>query len=126
MSISSSLAHKYDEFDEFSQPSAPKSAYEELKAWCEKHLDADSYKIIPESKSYCTTIYFNPDMNDNIPCFIFSAEGNYINSDSCTNEEMCEHIEDLEDAPKPDPMPTSIGGQMVRKMIEAYERSMNN
>lgn len=36
MSISSSLAHKYDEFKEFPQQSAPKSAYEELKEWCEK------------------------------------------------------------------------------------------
>lgn len=43
MSISSSLAHKYDEFDEFSQQSAPKSAYEELKAWCEKYLPKDNY-----------------------------------------------------------------------------------
>lgn len=46
MSISSSLAHKYDEFDEFSQPSAPKSAYEELKAWCEKHLKPEDYEIM--------------------------------------------------------------------------------
>ena len=39
MSISSSLAHKYDEFDEFPQQSAPKSAYEALKEW------ADKYKV---------------------------------------------------------------------------------
>ena len=39
MSISSSLAHKYDEFDEFPQQPPSKSAFEELKAWCEKHLN---------------------------------------------------------------------------------------
>ena len=73
------------------------TAYEELKAWCEKHLKADVYNIVPESISYHTTIYFNPDMNDNLPCFIFDENGAYIFSDSCTNEEMCEHIQDYEE-----------------------------
>ena len=43
-------------------------------------------------------------------------------------DDMMEHIEDYErtkEAPKSDPVPTSIGGQMVRQMIEAYERNMN-
>lgn len=42
MSISSSLAHKYDEFDEYA-PTTKFSAYEELKAWCEKYLQTDEY-----------------------------------------------------------------------------------
>ena len=37
MSISSSLAHKYDEFDEFPSQPPSKSAYEELLAWAQKH-----------------------------------------------------------------------------------------
>lgn len=37
MSISSSLAHKYDEFEEFPQQSAPKNAYEALIEWAEKY-----------------------------------------------------------------------------------------
>jgi hypothetical protein len=73
------------------------NAFEELKAWCEKHLKADEYKIVPESKSYRATIYFEPDMNDNLPCFIFDDKGKYLVSDSCTNEEMCEHIQDYEE-----------------------------
>lgn len=72
------------------------TAFEELKAWCEKHLGADDYKIVPESNLYHVTIYFEPDMNDNISCFIFGSTGKYITSGSCTNEEMCEHIEDYE------------------------------
>lgn len=47
MSISSSLAHKYDEFEEFPQQSAPKSAYEELKEWCEKHLNESQWYSHP-------------------------------------------------------------------------------
>ena len=74
-----------------------KTAFEELKEWCEKHLKADEYKVVPESISYHTTIYFEPDMNDNLPCFIFDGDGKYIVSDSCTNEEMCEHIRDYEE-----------------------------
>lgn len=54
MSISSSLAHKYDEFDEFPQQSAPnKSAYEELKAWCEKHLNECDWYTHPTILGQC-------------------------------------------------------------------------
>ena len=103
------------------------TAYEELKAWCEKHLAPEDYRVIPESRSYYTTIYLDVE-NDDLKCIIFTTEGRYVNMSTCTNEDMCDHIEDYEhteEAPKPDPMPTSIGGMMVRKMIEAYERNMN-
>ena len=107
------------------------TAYEELKAWCEKHLEVDDYKAIPESENYCATIYFEPLINDNnIPCFVFDRDGTFQHSDVCTNDEMVEHIEDYDkeqdeeeiEPPHYSPPPNSIGGQMVRRMIEMYER----
>jgi hypothetical protein len=112
------------------------TAFEELKAWCEKHLDADDYKVVPESENYYATIYFEPLINDNnIPCFVFNDEGTFQHSDVCTNDEIVEHIQDYEQQDSAtagdnwspndsEPVPTSIGGMMVRKMIEEYERKM--
>lgn len=103
------------------------TAYEELKAWCEKHLDTDYYKIVPESRSFCTTIYIK-NCVEGLCMVCFMPDGSVAGFDAIDEDDMIEHIEDYErteEAPKPDPMPTSIGGQMVRQMIEAYERNMN-
>lgn len=72
------------------------TAYEEMKAWCEKHLDPDEYRIVPESDSFCASIYFDIWCNDDIPCLVFNRIGEYTNACTVTNEEMCEHIRDLE------------------------------
>lgn len=70
MSISSSLAHKYDEFEEFPQPSAPKSAYEELKEWCEKHLnDYDWYTCACTNHQVCLVLI------DAHAKFLFNEDG---------------------------------------------------
>lgn len=98
------------------------TAYEELKAWCEKHLDPESYKAVPESPSYCATIYF---INNEISYICFDSNGAVFYLDTLDEDDMIEHIQDYErtqEAPKSDPMPTTVGGQMVRKMIEFYER----
>ena len=106
------------------------SAYEELKAWCEKHLKPYEYKVVPESNNYCPTIYFDPENNNDVPCLVFNygSGGGFICSTVCTNEEMCEHILDYESNIAPeviaDPPLPSIGGMMVRKMIEAYENNL--
>ncbi len=104
----------------------PMTAYEELKAWCEKHLDADDYKVVPESRSFCTTIYFAEYSDTGLGMVCFAPDGSVAGLGAIDEDDMMEHIEDYErteEAPKPDPMPTSIGGQMVRKMIEFYERA---
>ena len=108
------------------------TAFEELKAWCEKHLGADDYKVIPESENYYATIYFEPLINDNnIPCFVFDEDGAFQHSDICTNDEIVEHIEDYEQKGSltseivAEPPLTSIGGMMVRKMIAEYERKQH-
>lgn len=73
------------------------TAFEELKAWCEKYLGADGYKAVPESKDYYATIYFEPLINNNnIPCFVFDNTGAFEHSDVCRNNEMFEHIYDYE------------------------------
>lgn len=77
----------------------PPTAYEELKAWCEKHLDADEYRVVPESRSFCASIYLDIWGNDNIPCIVFNRVGECTNACTVTNDEMCEHIHDYEDAP---------------------------
>lgn len=105
------------------------TAFEELKAWCEKHLAPDLYKVVPESPSFCATIYFAEYTDTGVGMVCFSPSGSVAGLGALNEEDMIEHIEDYErteeKAPDPDPMPTSIGGQMVRQMIEAYERNMN-
>lgn len=102
------------------------SAYEELKAWCEKHLTPDDYKIIPESRSYDTTIYFT-DCGVGFIGFDRNGEvGKLGGLDD--DDDMFEHINEVEREEKSsskiitDPPLTYIGGMMVRKMIEFYER----
>lgn len=104
------------------------TAYEELKAWCEKHLNTDYYKIVPESRSFCTTIYFAEFADTGLGMVCFSPDGSVVGLGAIDEDDMMEHIEDYErteEAPKPDLALTSIGGQMVRQMIEKYEQNMN-
>lgn len=110
----------------------PLTAFEELKAWCEKHLAPEDYKIVPESRSYCATIYFAEfDYTDEVGMICFAPNGSVANAGVMSADEMIEHIEDYEriekrrkeEPPSYSPPPSSIGGQMVRAMIEAYERA---
>ena len=110
----------------------PPTAYEELKAWCEKYLEPDDYKIVPESRSYCATIYFTEfDCTDTIGMICFAPDGSVVNAGAMSEDEMIEHIEDYERIEEKQedkkslsysPPPQSLGGMMVRKMIEEYER----
>ena len=103
------------------------SAYEELKAWCEKHLNTEDYKIVPESRSFCTTIYFAEFADTGLGMVCFAPDGSVAGLGAIDEDDMMEHIEDYErtkEAPKPDLVPTPIAGQMVRKMIEAYENNL--
>jgi hypothetical protein len=103
----------------------PLTAYEELLIWCQRHLPEDGYKVVPESRSFCTTIYFAEYADTGLGMVCFAPSGSVAGFGTLNEDDMIEHIEDYErtkEAPKPDPMPTSIGGMMVRKMIEAYER----
>jgi hypothetical protein len=100
------------------------TAFEELKVWCAKHLGADDYKVVPESRSYSATIYFT-DCGVGFICF--DRDGDASGMGALDEEDMFEHINEVEREEQSaseivaDPPLTSIGGMMVRKMIEAYE-----
>ena len=101
------------------------TAYEELKAWCEKHLSPDDYAVVPESRSYDATIYFT---NCGVGFVCFDRDGDATNMGALDDDDMFEHINEVKckEKSKPeivaDPPLTSIGGMMVRKMIAEYER----
>ena len=73
------------------------SAYEELKAWCEKHLEADAYRIIEKTSSYLTTIYFiDKQCNEASGMIYFFGSGEVAGISNYTEDDMIEHIEDYE------------------------------
>lgn len=116
----------------YSLDNRPLTAYEELKAWCEKHLTPDDYQIVPESPSYGTTIYFKEHFcPDDVGMICFFPNGSVANVGTMCGDDMVDHIEEYERTKEKQetkesltysPPPNSIGGQMVRKMIELYER----
>lgn len=75
---------------------SPLTAYEELKAWCEKHLKPDDYKIVPESRSFCTTIYFAEFSDTGLGMVCFSPDGSVVGLGAIDEDDMIVHIEDYE------------------------------
>ena len=71
------------------------TAYEELKAWCEKHLEPENHYVVEESPSYNQTIYINAD-NDEALYVAFGKEGAVISTGTVTMDEIVEHIRDVE------------------------------
>lgn len=100
------------------------TAYEELKAWCEKHLEKEDYRIVEKTSSYFNTIYLIDKQGYEASGMIyFFGNGEVAGISNYTEDEMIEHINDVErEEMSADSPPTSIGGMMVRKMIESYER----
>ena len=52
----------------------PPTAYEELKAWCEKHLAPREYKILPKTKSYGFSIILEDEYEIG-----FYSDGRFLN-----------------------------------------------
>ena len=110
------------------------SAYEELKAWCEKYLPEEDYKIVPESTSFAQSIYF---IENSVGFVCFNGDGSYCGCGGCDEDGMEDHLFDLATDEKAereeekaseivaDPPMTSIGGMMIRKMIAEYERKQH-
>lgn len=99
------------------------NAFEELKVWCAKHLGADDYKVVPESRSYAATIYFT---DSGIGFVCFDRDGDACGMGALDEDDMFEHINEVEREESAseiitDPPLTSIGGMMVRRMIAEYE-----
>ena len=72
------------------------SAYEELKAWCEKYL-GDKYRteIIPETTDYYIAMYIIKG-DEEIFYATFDIEEYFIGFGSVTWDEFQEHIEQAE------------------------------
>lgn len=70
------------------------TAFEELKAWCEKHLDTESYKVVPQSPSYLTTIYF---VENDINYICFDEDGAVHGMGTLDDDDMLDHIRDYEE-----------------------------
>ena len=70
------------------------TAFEELKAWCEKYLPTDDYQVVEESRSYAQTIYFDM-FNDAHPYMCFDDNGAFGGAGVLTDEDRLEHIRDL-------------------------------
>ena len=73
------------------------TAFEELKAWCEKHL-GDRYRIeiIPETTNYYTTMYIIRD-EEEIFYAAFDDEGYFTGMGCATLDEFQEHIQCYEE-----------------------------
>jgi len=107
------------------------TAYEELKAWCEKHMPPEDYKIVPESTTFAPAIYFT---ENGVGFVCFERDGSVCGCGECGEDGMKDHLFDLATDEKvereeekaseivAEPPLTSIGGIMVRKMIAEYER----
>lgn len=73
----------------------PLTAYEELKAWCEKYLgDKYTITVVPETTVWYKTLYTIK--NEEIFYFSFDTEGYFIGMGGATIDEMNEHILDYE------------------------------
>lgn len=75
------------------------TAYEELKAWCEKHLTPNQFTIIPETESFLTTIYFNAREGMGVADYIcFDNDGTYSGAGSVSHFAKLEHLDEYENA----------------------------
>lgn len=69
------------------------TAYEELKAWCEKHLEPREYIILPETKSYGLSIVLEDEYEIG-----FYSDGRFLNiwgvdDDTIEHAKECEAYE---------------------------------
>ena len=77
----------------------PKTAYEELKAWCEKHLQPQEFTALEESFSFLPTIYINCDGYMTYLCF--AQDGSYAGSGEASDDDLSAHAYELDIEMKP-------------------------
>ena len=68
------------------------TAFEALAEWCEKYLEPNEYKVVPETNSYCATIYF--DNYGTHPYLCFCSSGVYSGAGEVDDDEMVDHLEE--------------------------------
>ena len=69
------------------------TALDALIDWCATYLESDDYKIVPESRSYCATVYFT---DCGIGYLCFDRSGQCCGMGALDEEEMYEHINEYE------------------------------
>ena len=72
------------------------TAYEELKAWCEKHLEPEDYKDVPATEEFFHGIYFSVE-DDSIGFVGFFGNGSVVALGSVSQEKMNTHIEEYKE-----------------------------
>ena len=76
------------------------TAFEALAEWCEKYLEPELYRIVPESPCFCATIYFAEDADTGLGMICFSPSGSVAGLGALDEDDMIEHIEDYERSAK--------------------------
>lgn len=74
----------------------PLTAYEELKAWCEKHLAPEDYKDVSATEEFFHCIYFSVE-DDSIGFVGFFGNGSVAALGSVPQASMNTHIEEYKE-----------------------------
>lgn len=74
----------------------PLTAYEELKSWCEKHLNPEDYKDVPETENFFHCIYLSVE-DDSIGFVGFFGNGSVVGLGSMPIDRMDTHIEEYKE-----------------------------
>ena len=82
--------------------SKPLTAYEELKAWCEKHLAPDEFRDVPAVNRFYHCIYMSVCIScnadeDRVGFVSFYDNGSVANVHSITPKNMNAHIKEYEE-----------------------------
>lgn len=79
-------------------PPTPKklTAYEELKAWCEKHLEPEEFKDVPYTEDFFHCIYLQVE-DDSVGFVGFFGNGSVAALGSVPQEDMETHIAEYEE-----------------------------
>ena len=72
------------------------TAYEELKAWCEKHLEPEDYKDVHSTEDFFHCIYLKVE-DDSIGFVGFFGNGSVAALGSVSQANMETHIEEYEE-----------------------------
>lgn len=76
----------------------PPTAYEELKAWCEKYLEPEQFTVIPETESFLATIYFNTRKDMGVADYIcFHSNGEFHGAGASAYTSKIEHCDEYEE-----------------------------
>lgn len=78
------------------------TAYEELKAWCEKHLEPEDYKAVPTTENFFHCIYISADISfnaddDSVGFVGFFDNGSVAVLGSVSQASMYAHIKDYKE-----------------------------